>query len=86
MDSDDETVAIIDALCRYCQEDEESSYHIFAKCPRYARVRREIFGSHELDQPFKFKPIQLFRFINDANMADLNENPNPTQEDASSQA
>ena len=65
-------------MCRYCDEDEETSQHILAKCPNFQNIRREIFGTHTLDTPFlskTIKPVQIFEFINKAKIEDLNDDP-----------
>ena len=64
-------------FCRYCDEDEETSFHLVAECPAFARLRREIFGHHTLTIPFTFKPVKLFKFIELAKWANCNTLPDP---------
>ena len=55
--------------CRYCDEDEETSFHLIAECPHFASLRRKIFESHVLEAPFtskEFKPIKLFQYLEEA--------------------
>ena len=42
-----------DNECRFCMEDEETSFHCIAECPALARPRQEIFGT-----PFQTTPLQ----------------------------
>ena len=53
-------------MCRYCDEEEESSYHLVANCPQFVSIRREIFLTHQLTLPFDFSPVKLFKYIKKA--------------------
>ena len=37
------------AACRFCQQDDESSFHILAECDYFARLRMEIFLTHRIE-------------------------------------
>ena len=62
-----------DSGCRFCDEDEESSFHILAKCPMFAAQRREWFHTVEMSHPFKLKAKQLMGFLRDINVEELND-------------
>ena len=53
-------------MCRYCDEEEETSYHLVADCPQFVSIRREIFLTHQLTLPFDFSPVKLFKYIEKA--------------------
>ena len=39
-----------DELCPFCQDEEESSLHILAKCTaKSMSIQRDVFGLHTLD-------------------------------------
>ncbi|MCF6239054.1 MAG: hypothetical protein L3J79_09665 [Candidatus Marinimicrobia bacterium] len=48
-------------LCRYCQEDQETSWHLIADCPAFGLSRMQIFCKTFLDEPPSLN--QLVRFI-----------------------
>ena len=53
-----------EARCRFCEEDEESSFHILAECPAFARSRLSILGNYKLNPPFhNLKPAQILKFL-----------------------
>ena len=60
-----------EATCRYCGNDEESSYHVLAVCPQFQALRRDIFESHELEIPFKMSAMKLIQFLKGANLIDF---------------
>ena len=54
------------ADCRYCKLDEESSFHVFAQCDKFADARREFFGSDVLTAPFQWNSRTLTGFLKEA--------------------
>ena len=55
------------ARCRFCESDEESSYHIIAECDHFGLLRRSLFDSDRLST-FDFadlKPTKIIRFLLD---------------------
>ena len=61
------------ANCRFCSEDEESSFHLLARCPNFAPQRLEYLGDVFLDHPFKVKCKALIGFLRDADIEGLND-------------
>ena len=61
------------ADCRFCSEDEESSFHLLARCPNFAPQRLEYLGDVFLDHPFKVKCKALIGFLPDADIEGLND-------------
>ena len=41
----------IDPICRWCNEDEETSWHVISECPALWRARRTVFGYHLIQNP-----------------------------------
>ena len=63
-----------DSGCRHCGEDEESSFHVFARCDKFAIHRRNWFFHDKLDHPFqKLKAQKLIGFLRDARIEGLQE-------------
>ncbi len=60
-----------DNLCRLCEEEEESSYHIITECPALARVRFEILGTTSLVDPSDWSVNQVIRLLREASVDDL---------------
>ena len=60
-----------DSGCRHCDQDEESSFHIFARCEKFAEPRRKWFDEPFLDHPFKINAKNLMGFLRDAKIDDL---------------
>ena len=48
-----------DPECRYCMEDDESSFHIIGDCPAFAVQRWAAFGAFTLTHPLKWSPAVL---------------------------
>ncbi len=51
--------------CRKCQEDDESSIHVYAECPALAWHRRVVTGELFLQQPLTWSIKQVLRFISE---------------------
>ncbi len=51
--------------CRKCQEDVESSLHVYAECPALAWHRRMATGELFVQQPLTWSVKQVFRFISE---------------------
>jgi hypothetical protein len=58
----------VEAKCRFCQEDDESSWHLIAACPALAYERIQSFGTPSLDSPPQWSPYQLSRFLQGPHM------------------
>ena len=59
------------ADCRYCKLDEESSFHVFAQCDKFAVARKEFFGSDVLTAPFQWNSRTLIGFLKEAKIDTL---------------
>ena len=63
-----------DSLCRLCEEDEESAFHIICECPALWRVRADIFLElRPLNNPPKWEVHQFMKFLKKAGISELNK-------------
>ena len=62
-----------DSGCICCDQDEESSFNIFAVCDKFAIHRMAWFGQDALDRPFNYSARQIMGFLRDALIEDLKE-------------
>ena len=73
----------VDPMCRFCQEDLESSWHLVADCPCLLGKRLEIFQVAFLDENPEWHPEQIVNFIRRIKFANLNQRrengPNSSQ-------
>ena len=54
----------IDPTCRFCLEEEETTWHLAAECPALWQNRRDIFYEYiGLDIPPKWNPHQIILFM-----------------------
>ena len=52
------------AECQYCNNGEETSFHILAECDAFALARMSIWGTDTLEAPFNFlKNIDIIAFL-----------------------
>ena len=59
-------MCIRDRLCRFCEESDETFYHLWAECPVYneqARLRQELLLKDGKD-PSEWNPKELLKFAN----------------------
>ena len=61
------------AACRYCGEDEESSFHLFAQCDNFAITRQTWFGNDILSPPFEFNNRNLLGFLKEAQLVTMTD-------------
>ena len=52
-----------DSSCRFCQWEDETSWHLITECLAFWRSRMDIFGHSFLDENPEWKVFQLFKFI-----------------------
>ena len=66
-----------EATCRFCDNGEESTFHIFAECEYFAAMRFETTGHPFLEVPFqlraKTKHKIILAFLRNAELPSLNE-------------
>ena len=55
------------SLCRYCEDEEETSWHYMASCQKYDATRPSITGHHDTPPSL----LQLPAFINEGNIGCL---------------
>ena len=60
-----------DSSCRFCQWEDETSWHLITECPAFWRSRMDIFGHSLLDENPEWKVFQLFKFIKKIKMDEL---------------
>ena len=57
---------LLNAGCRFCQEDVETPHHILADCPLFVSQRMDNFGTYRLSTPFTNMSVQyLTKFLRD---------------------
>ena len=49
--------------CRYCDDGEESTYHLMSECDAFANERRVAFGHWELEPPYEVTPGAILEFL-----------------------
>ena len=52
----------ISELCRFCEEEQETSIHILSECPVFTELRVETFQLRAFDTLKTWKPHQLLKF------------------------
>ena len=61
------------ASCRYCEQEEESSFHLFAQCDKFAIIRQKWFGSDLLSPPFEFNNRNLLGYLKEAQFVTMTD-------------
>ena len=59
-------------ICRKCNEEEETAYHIVAACPRLLFKRWEAFRTPFLDKDPVWNPKSFLKFLHIAKIKELN--------------
>ena len=54
-----------DPLCRHCKEEEETPWHIIARCGAFQHIRIKHFNLHELPDNFEWEGHDLINFLKD---------------------
>ena len=52
-----------DPLCRHCKEEEETPWHIIARCGAFQHIRLQYFNLHELPENFEWEGHDLLNFL-----------------------
>ena len=60
-----------DSSCRFCEEEEETAYHLVCTCPRFWRSRMECFNDTFLEETPEWKVKQLLKFLRKTKMTEL---------------
>lgn len=60
-----------DSSCRFCQWEDETSWHLITECPAFWRSRMDIFGHTLLDCTPEWKVSQLLAFVQKTKMEKL---------------
>ena len=68
----------ISKLCRLCQNEEETSWHIIGACDALANIRADIFQQHWMDDPPSWDVEQLTKFLQQTPIRDLEEETEST--------
>ena len=58
---------VADATCRFCNEEEEETWHIIRECPALAHARMEVFDDNNYQFPNDV--TNLLGFISKANIS-----------------
>ena len=61
------------AKCRYCQKQEESTYHMLSECDAHAATRQMIWGRDTLIPPFNISMYQIVEFLRTTNLPSFRE-------------
>ena len=61
----------VDPLCRFCLEEEETSFHIIAECPALAVARFNTLGAPLLTLPLVWSVSQVASFLREARIGFL---------------
>ena len=62
-----------DKSCRFCEEEEETSWHLIGECPSFWRKRWESFGAVDLEFPPVWKIHQFQSFLRKVKMTEINQ-------------
>ena len=62
----------VSPLCRLCKEENESSFHIIASCPRLLYKRWQAFKTPFLDENPVWHPKSLLKFLHIAKIREMN--------------
>ena len=62
-----------DPLCRFCSEEEETSFHLLARCPAFMLKCYGIFDHHELDENPDWNPVKFTCFLQRTKMAEIDK-------------
>ena len=54
------------ANCRFCDEEEESTYHILTNCESLRDKREIVFEERYLDHPYKIKANMVIEYVKKA--------------------
>ena len=61
----------VNSSCRFCQWEEETSWHLIGECPFFWRSRRDIFNETVLENPPDWNVTQLMKFVKKTKMNEL---------------
>ena len=64
---------VVDATCRLCLEEEETSWHLIGECPALWQQRGDSFESYQLNHPPDWKVPQFLNFLRKAKIAEIND-------------
>ena len=57
--------------CRFCQEEEEESFHLIGECPALTSFRLRVFGKNILENPPKWNIRQVMEFLKKAGIESI---------------
>ena len=66
----------VSPTCRFCSEEEETSWHIIGECPVLYNKRWRAFNTPFLEDPPVWRNYQLLRFMQLAKISELNKREN----------
>ena len=61
-----DTSKVAIAMCRYCKEEEETTYHILTQCHSLGEKRELVFGERYLETPYRIKAKRVIDFVTTA--------------------
>ena len=63
----------VNSSCRFCEEEDETAYHIVAVCPRLLHKRWECFKEPFLDEEPVWQPWSFLKFLRKAKIGEMNK-------------
>jgi ribonuclease HI len=57
-----------DKECRFCLEDEETTFHVMAECPAFARIRLNELGAITLSEPLSWDVRSVLSFLRETSV------------------
>ena len=63
----------VNSSCRFCEEEDETAYHIVAECPRLLHKRWECFKEPFLEEEPVWHPAPFLKFLRKAKIGEMNK-------------
>ena len=67
------TKGLVDPLCRFCLEDDETSWHVIGECPALWLKRRDSFNTFFLENPPEWNYFNLLKFLKLSDLEEVNK-------------
>ena len=67
------TKGVVDPLCRFCLEDDETSWHVIGECPALWLKISDSFNTFFLDNPPEWNYSNLLKFLRLTDLEEANK-------------